>query len=152
DEYRYLDQGWGRYRASADREAFYYTPQGTEMHGVRYSWFTNLEQPFSHVRLTDPDHMRALNFVVDPVPTSENPDLLPIGFARHFSDKVHDNVVDITCSACHTGQLNITRNGRTTAIRIDGGAALTAFTDIKPGSFQVDLMLSITETLVNPLK
>jgi hypothetical protein len=152
DDFRYLNQGWGLNRDSTDRETFYYTPQGTEMHGVRYSWFVNLEQPFSRVRLTDPDHMRALDFVVDPVATSANPDLLPIGFARHFDEKVHDNVVDITCSACHTGQLNVTKNGRTTAVRIDGGAAMTAFTDVKPGSFQVDLMLSIAETLVNPLK
>ena len=152
DDYRYLNQGWGLDRGSADRETFYYTPQGTEMHGVRYAWFVNLEQPFSRVRLTDPDHMRALDFVVDPVPTPANPDLLPIGFARRFDEKIHDNVVDITCSACHTGQLNVTQNGRTTAIRIDGGAAMTAFTDVKPGSFQVDLILSIAETLVNPLK
>lgn len=152
DDWRYLDQGWGQYRDSADRETFYYTPQGTEMHGLRYSWFVNLEQPFSRVRLTDPDHMRALDFIVDPVPTPANPDLLPIGFARRFSDSVHDDVVDITCSACHTGQLNVTRNGKTTAIRIDGGAAMTAFTDVKPGSFQVDLMLSLGETMVNPLK
>jgi hypothetical protein len=152
DEYRYLDQGWGLDRDSIHRETFYYTPQGTQMHGVRYSWFVNLEQPFSRTRLTDPDHMRALNFIVDPVPTPANPDLLPIGFARRFNEKIHDNVVDITCSACHTGQLNVSKNGRTTAIRIDGGAALTAFTDVKPGSFQVDLMLSIAETLVNPLK
>jgi len=152
DDYRYLNQGWGLDRDSADRETFYYTPQGTEMHGVRYSWFVNLEQPFSRVRLTDPDHMRALDFVVDPVATPANRDLLPIGFARRFDDKIHDNVVDITCSACHTGQLNVTQNGRTTAIRIDGGAAMTAFTDVKPGSFQVDLILSIAETLVNPLK
>jgi hypothetical protein len=152
DDYRYLNQGWGLDRDSNDRETFYYTPQGTEMHGVRYSWFINLEQPFSRVRLTDPDHMRALDFVVDPVPTPANPDLLPIGFARRFDEKIHDNVVDITCSACHTGQLNVTQNGRTTAIRIDGGAAMTAFTDVKPGSFQVDLILSIAETLVNPLK
>jgi hypothetical protein len=152
DDNRYLNQGWGLDRDSTDRETFYYTPQGTEMHGVRYSWFVNLEQPFSRVRLTDPDHMRALDFVVDPVPTPSNPDLLPIGFTRHFNEKIHDNVVDITCSACHTGQLNVTQNGRTTAIRIDGGAAMTAFTDVKPGSFQVDLILSLAETLVNPLK
>jgi hypothetical protein len=152
DDYRYLSQGWGLDRDSSDRETYYYTPQGTEMHGVRYNWFINLEQPFSRVRLADPDHMRALDFVVDPVPTPANPDLLPIGFARRFDEKIHDNVVDITCSACHTGQLNITSNGRTTAIRIDGGAAMNAFTDVEPGSFQTDLILSLAETMANPLK
>ncbi len=152
DQVRYLNQGWGLERDSPERELFYYTAQGTGMHGVRYRWFVNLEQPFSKTRIADPDHMRSLNFVVDPAPTRANPDLLPAGFAKRYDDTVHDNVVDITCAACHTGQLNMTRNHRTTAIRIDGGEAMTAFTDVDAGSFQMGLGLSIAETLVNPLK
>lgn len=153
DDVRYLNQGWGLDRDSPDRQVFYYTPQGTSMHGIRYSWFVNLEQPFSRTRLADPDHMRALNFVVDPAPSPANPDLLPVGFARRFDDKLQDNVVDVTCSACHTGQINFTHNGVATAVRIDGGEAMTAFTDVKAGSFQLDLGLGMAETIfVNPLK
>ncbi len=152
DDVRYLDQGWGLDRQSPQRELFYYTGQGTQMRSVRYRWFVSLEQPFSKTRLADPDHLRALNFVVDPAPTPANPDQLPVGFAKRYDDTLHDNVVDITCAACHTGQLNVTRNRRTTAIRIDGGEAMTAFTDVDAGSFQMGLGLSIAETLVNPLK
>jgi cytochrome c5 len=152
DEVRYLDQGWGVDQRSPQRELFYYTGQGTNMHGVRYRWFVSLEQPFSKTRLADPDHMRSLDFVVAPVPTPANPDQLPVGFAKRYDTAIHDNVVDITCAACHTGQLNVTRNHRTTAIRIDGGEAMSAFTDVNAGSFQVGLGLSVAETLVNPLK
>ena len=149
----YLDQGWGLDRNSPDRQLYYYTPQGTGMHGIRYSWFVHLEQPFRRARLADPDHMRALNFIVDPSPTTSNPDLLPVGFGRRYDPRLRDDVVDITCSACHTGQINHTdANGVTTAVRIDGGPAMSAFTDVKPGSFQMDLGLGLFETLVNPLK
>jgi hypothetical protein len=153
DQWSYLpDQGWGVERESPERETYYYTPQGTGIHGVRYSWFVNLERPFRRSRLADPDHMRSLNFIVDPVATHANPDQLPIGFARRYDDTLQDNVVDVTCSACHTGQLNVTRNGMTTAIRIDGGPALSAFTDATAGSFQMELGWSLIETFLNPLK
>ena len=129
DQVRYLNQGWGLERESPDRETLLLHPQGTGIHGVRYRWFVNMERPFRQSRMADPDHMRSLNFIVDPVATRGNPDQLPIGFARRYDDTLHDNVVDITCAACHNGQLNFTRDGTTTAIRIDGGPALSAFTD-----------------------
>jgi len=152
DQVRYLDQGWGTDRDSTKRQFYYYTPQGTGMHGLRYSWFVNLEQPFSKTRIADPDHMRSLNFIVDPVATPANPDLLPVGFAKRYDDTIHDNVVDITCAACHNGQIYVTRNHQTTAIRIDGGQGMAAFTDVNAGSFQTTVGLSVFETLVNPLK
>ncbi len=153
DEVRYLpEQGWGPGRESADRETFYYTGQGTSMHGIRYGWFVHLEQPFSRQRLADPNHMRALNFIVEPVPTHANPDQLPLGFARRYDDTAQDYLVDLTCSACHTGQFNITKNGHTTAIRIDGGSSLAAITDTTVGSFQTDVLLSTADTLANPFK
>lgn len=154
DAVRYLDQGWGLDRESPERELYYYSAQGSGMHGVRYSWFVNLEQPFSKTRITDPEHMRALDFIVDPAATPKNPDLLPVGFAKRYDDTIHDHVVDITCAACHTGQLNVksATDGTPTAIRIDGGQSMSAFTDVKPGSFQLDLGLSIAETLANPFK
>ena len=152
DQVVYLNQGWGKERAAADRETYYYTAQGAGMHGVRYSWFVHLERPFSTTRLADPDHMRSLNFIVDPVATHANPNQLPIGFAKRYDIAVNDYVMDITCSACHTGQLNFTKDGKTTAVRIDGGSSLNAFTDANAGSFQIELGLSILDTLVNPFK
>ena len=79
DEYVYLDQGWGKGADSVDRQTYYYTPQGTTvpqgalMTPVRYSWFVNLELPFSQQRFVDPDHMRRYRFIVDPHPTAARP-------------------------------------------------------------------------------
>ena len=61
-------------------------------------------------------------------------------------------MLDITCAACHTGQINVTRNGRTTALRIDGGSALHAFTNANIGHFVPTLAASLLGTLVNPMK
>lgn len=158
---RYLDQGWGTDQDSPNRELYYYTPQGAVLLGIRYSWLLNLERPFRSSRLVEPDHMRQLDFIVDPVPTRSNPDSLPVGIARRFDPDVQDDVVDVTCAACHTGQLNITRPVKspgkpdaklTTAIRIDGGQAMIAFTDAKVGSFLVEVLGSLAATTTNPLK
>ena len=50
----------------------------------------------------------------------------------------------------HTGQFNVTRNGKTVAVRIDGGEARHAFTALDPGHFIPDLILSLVETWANP--
>jgi hypothetical protein len=158
-QYRYLDQGWGTDQDAPNRELYYYTPQGASLLGIRYSWLKNLERPFTSERLADPDHMRQLNFIVDQAPTRSNPDWMPVGVTRRFDPTVQDYVVDLTCAACHTGQIHITRAmpgrpdlKRTTAIRIDGGQSMIAFTDVKVGSFLVEVAGSLATTLANPLK
>lgn len=149
---RYLDQGWGTSLESPQRQAYYYTPQGTSLKDLRYSWFVHLERPWGYDRFADPDHLRRLGFIVDPVPTHTNAAQLPLGFTRHFDDQLREDVLDITCAACHSGQVNITRNGKTTGIRIDGGAAMHAFTAVDTGHFLPVLLGSMTSTLVNPIK
>lgn len=152
DTYRYLDQGWGPNRDAADRQAYYYSPQGTSIRNLRYSWFAHLEKPWGKERLADPGHLRAMGFVVDPVATAANPDILPVGFARRYDRALRDDVLDISCAACHTGQINVSRNGKTTAIRIDGGPAMHAFTSTRLGNFEPVLLGSITSTYLNPFK
>ena len=158
DEYVWLDQGWGAGQNSALRQHYYYTAQGTSMPqgasagAVRYSWFVNLELPLSHERFADPAHMRKYRFLVDPEPSPGNPHQLPIGFTRHFDPAIGEEVLDITCAACHTGEIHYTANGRTRAIRIDGGAAMHAFTDMKRGSFAPELLASLISTAANPWK
>ena len=152
DGVRYLDQGWGPSRESPSRELYYYTPQGAPLHDLRYSWFLNLERPFRRTRIADPDYLRSLNFIVDPAPTPANPGQLPVGFARRYDEDVQDYVIDVTCSACHTGELHITRNGRRTALRIDGGQGMHAFTDSELGHFVPELGLAVVTTAANPLK
>lgn len=162
DDYRYLDQGWGADQTASARQTYYYTAQGATLLNVRYSWFINVERPFRSERVADPDHMRQLNFIVDPSPTRANPDQLPVGFGRRYDEQARDYLVDLTCSACHTGQLNITRPATpaqagspkttTTAIRIDGGQAMMAVTDATMGSFTMELLGGLATTLGNPLK
>ena len=151
-ETRYLDQGWGTARDSPQRETYYYTPQGTSVKNLRYSWFVNLERPWGTHRFADPEYLRGLGFIVDPAPTRANPDQLPVGFTRHYDERLGEDVLDITCSACHTGQINITRGGRTIGIRIDGGAAMHAFTAVRIGHFAPVLLGSMASTYVNPFK
>lgn len=158
DRYVWLDQGWGDGQGSEARERYYYTAQGTTMPqgatfgAVRYDWFLNLERPLSRERFADPDHLRRLRFLVDPDPTPSNPDHLPIGFTRHFEPSIGDYVLDITCAACHTGEIHVTANGQTTAIRIDGGQAMHALTDMKRGTFAPELLAAMINTATSPWK
>jgi len=147
----YADQGWGPGLNAAKRQTYYYTPQGAVLKDVRYSWFRALEMPWSTRKLSDPEIMRRYGFLVDPA-TTANPDGLPVGFTKHYDRDLQEDLLDLTCAACHTGQINVTRGGRTTALRIDGGSALHAFTNSKIGHFVPTLTASLLGTLVNPFK
>jgi hypothetical protein len=146
----YLDQGWGTTLESKDRQTYYYTPQGTNIKGLRYEWFANLEQPRNRKKFADPEHLRAFGFLVDFAPTAVNPYRLPVGFAHHYDPDLREEMLDITCAACHTGQFNVTKNGKTVAVRIDGGEARHAFTALGLGHFIPELILSLTETWLDP--
>ncbi len=150
DEIVYLDQGWGPGREQPDRQTYYYTPQGTSIKNLRYKWFTSLEQPRNRKPFADPEHLREFGFLVDTAPTSLNPDLLPVGFARHYDPDLRDELLDVTCAACHTGQLNVKVNGRTVGLRIDGGEARHAFPAMDLGHFIPELVLSLGITWLDP--
>jgi processive rubber oxygenase RoxA-like protein/cytochrome c len=147
----YPDQGWGPGLEARARQTYYYTAQGAVLKDLRYTWFRALEMPWSKRKLSNPDIMRRYGFVVDP-PTRANPDGLPVGFTKHYDSDLNEEVLDVTCAACHTGQINVTRNGRTTALRIDGGSALHAFTNSDIGHFVPTLAASLAGTLANPFK
>ena len=158
DQYVWLDQQWGDGQNSEARQTYYYTPQGTSMPqgastgALRYDWFVHLELPFSRQRFADPDHMRKYRFLVDPQASPANPDRLPIGFARHFDPAIGEDVLDITCAACHTGEIHFKKDGRNYAMRIDGGQAMHAFTDMSRGSFAPVLLASLIDTAIKPWK
>ena len=102
DQLHYLDQ-W-----SADaRQTYYYTPQGTQVKGLRYEWFSALELPFGTDKFATPDYLARFGFLVDPAqqPTTLNPGNLPVGFARHSDNETGEHYLDISCAACHTGEL-----------------------------------------------
>jgi mono/diheme cytochrome c family protein len=152
DEYVYLDQGWGQAREAPLRQAYYYTPQGTSLKNLRYDWLVNLEMPWGTKRLADPAHLRSYGFIVDPEPTPANPDQLPVGFAKRFDPELGEAVLDLSCAACHNGQLVVSRGGKRTALRIDGGPAGHALTSARLGHFVPTLTASLASTWLNPLK
>jgi len=158
DEYVYLDQGWGTNADSPERQTYYYTPQGTSMPQgalitpLRYAWFTNLEMPLDAQRFAAPEHLQRYRFIVDPQATQRNPDRLPVGFTRHFDAALGQYVLDITCAACHSGEIHAHKDGKTYAIRIDGGQAMHEFTDMQRGAFGPTLVASMIATYANPWK
>jgi len=73
----YLEQ-WD----DAQRQTYYYTPQGTQVKGLEYDWFLALELPFGRDRFAAPEYLARFGFLVDPgqQPTALNPGNLPVGF------------------------------------------------------------------------
>ena len=86
DQQIYLSEGrgWSGDHEAPLRQLFYYTPQGTTVKGLPYSWFVNLEVPLGKTRFASPERMNAYGFLVDSAPTAANPDLLPVGFTSHY--------------------------------------------------------------------
>lgn len=107
----FLEQGWGH------REAlwFYYADQGSVL--MPYDVLVHLEQPGSTDAFIDPRNLARYRFL-NQQKSPDNPDGLPVGFARH-GDRV-----GLTCAACHTTQINY----QGTAMRIDGAPALVDIT------------------------
>ncbi|GIZ11745.1 di-heme-cytochrome C peroxidase [Pseudomonas sp. NCCP-436] len=136
------------------RQTYYYTPQGTTVKGLRYDWFVALEMPFGTEKFARPDYLARFGFLSDPQqqPTELNPGNLPVGFARHLDDESGEHFLDISCAACHTGELRY----KGQAVRIDGGAALHSLASTVPtlrgGGFGQALGMSMAFTYYNPSK
>jgi hypothetical protein len=96
-------------------------PQGTQVKGLHYDWFTALELPFSDQRFAAPEYLARFGFLVDPkqVPTAQQSRQPARGFRPAQKRRQRVEYLDITCAACHTGELHF--NGQ--ALRIDGGSA-----------------------------
>ncbi|GAB1256255.1 di-heme-cytochrome C peroxidase [Aurantivibrio plasticivorans] len=143
---RYLNEGW----SEQQRQSFYYTPQGTELFGLEYKWFINLELPLSNELLVTEENMRGWGFIVDPGqrPSPINPGNLPVGLGRHIDPTTQKEVLDIGCAICHTGELHY----QGVALRIDGGQAVQSIPNAKRGEFITTLGASIFETLLVPAK
>ena len=142
----FANQNW----SPGQRAQYYHLGQGTEL--VPYKWFMALEQPelklFGTVpRFADSTYLTGFGFLPDAA-GPQNPDGLPVGFAKNtvqdpFTGETLE-VVGLTCSACHTGQLEWNGKG----YRIEGGSAsadlasfqtelgyAVAFTDKIPGRY-----------------
>jgi mono/diheme cytochrome c family protein len=149
----YLDQGerW----TPRERAIYYYTPQGTELNGVRYSWFRSLERANSQEAFAAPENLSRFGFLYAPEQFNPgydggayNPGNLPVGFTYHADERGGDALLDITCAACHTGELEY----QGLHLRVDGGQAMHALAWLKPGQFVAELLLALGATYLNPLK
>jgi mono/diheme cytochrome c family protein len=142
----YLNEGW----TDEQRETFYYTPQGTELLGLEYDWFVNLELPLSHELMMTEENMRGWGFVVDPAqrPSIRNPGNLPVGLGRHTDPSTGRQKLDIGCATCHTGELHY----KGVALRVDGGQSMQSIATAKRGEFITTLGAAVFETLLNPAK
>ncbi|WP_297841672.1 cytochrome c [Pseudomonas sp.] len=149
EQVRYLDQ-W----SEKDRQTFYFTPQGTQVKGLRYDWFGALELPFSDKRFATPEYLARFGFLVDPKQhaTPANPGNLPVGFTQHQNPGSDERYLDITCAACHTGELRF----KGQSLRIDGGSAHhvlpSSVPTLRGGSFGQALVASLFSTYYNPWK
>lgn len=108
----------------------------------------------SQARFAAPEYLARFGFLVDPrqQATAQNPGNLPVGFTRHQNSGSQEQYLDITCAACHTGELRF--NGQ--ALRIDGGAAQhvlpSSVPTLRGGSFGQALVASLASTYYNPWK
>lgn len=103
----YLDQGWG----PVETLWYYHADQGSVL--LPYETLVHLERAEDNSALISPESVSRFRLLPQHA-TPNNPDALPVGFARH------DDMVGLTCAACHTSQINY----RGTAMRIDGAPAL----------------------------
>lgn len=75
-----------------------------------------------------------------------------MGFSQHRDEKTGTRYLDITCAACHTGELRY--QGK--SLRIDGGAAMHSIAATVPtlrgGAFGQALGASMAATYYNPFK
>jgi len=111
----YLDQGW----SEAQSLWFYNTTQGSNL--MPYDLFMVLEQADSATLFRDNQHIDKYRYLPQQ-PTFLNPEGLPVGIVKDsYQGK---DYIGYTCAACHTSQVNITKNGITHAIRIDGGPSM----------------------------
>ena len=142
---RHLNKGW----TDQERDTFYYTPQGTELLGLQYNWFINLELPVSREQLASEENMRGWGFIMDPNqrPSKRNPGNLPVGFTYHYDSKQRLNL-DLGCAMCHTGELHY----KGTALRVDGGQSMQSISDLGIGEFITTLGAASFETYLNPAK
>jgi hypothetical protein len=143
---QYLNDGW----TQDQRQTFYFTPQGTELLGLEYQWFINLELPLSVELLATEGNLRGWGFIVDPAQraTPQNPGNLAVGMGRHTDPLTGKQRLDMGCAMCHTGELHY----QGTALRVDGGQSLQSISSAQRGEFITTLGASVFETLLNPFK
>lgn len=108
----WAEQGWNE----EERDYWHHLNAGQEL--APLSWLKSLEAPDTSLSLLDPNYLRSLGFLDKPI-TKNNPEGLPVGFSIDPAGKNKRAMIGLTCSSCHTGQINYKGN----ALRIDGASA-----------------------------
>lgn len=112
----WLEQGWD----DETRDNFWFTGQGSQI--IPYDWFVWLEQAHSRQLFRHTEHMDFLRYLPMQA-SSKNPGGLPIGFALDTSAQTGENWVGMTCSACHTNQIDY----QGTKMLVEGAPTLANF-------------------------
>lgn len=128
----YLDQGW----SETQRQQFYTTTQGSQL--IPLAWFLALERPGSEDLFVS-DHLSRFGFLPNPQ-SPANPNGFPVGFTEDPND---GGWAGLTCSACHTGQVEY----HGAIVRIDGGPSNA---DVL--AFVTELNASLLSTLTDSAK
>lgn len=138
-------QGW----CDTQRQVYYRMPQGTDFFGLQYDWMTALEKPVGKKPLVTREYMQQLGYVYDPAktPNVNNPNDLPVGLTWHYNQE-GDKILDVTCSACHSGQM--TYQGK--ALVVDGSPGGHAIPSLDPTQLMANSIVSLTITYINPFK
>ena len=131
-----LAQNW----SDAVRSGFWWTSQGSRI--MPYNWFAWLEQPGNEQLFRNTEHMEMLRYL--PESASEaNPAGLPIGFAKDIDKKTGQSYVGMTCSACHTTQIDYGE----TKLLVEGAPTIANFV-----LFVERLVAALNETYQNDAK
>ena len=136
-----LEQGW----TDDTQQAYYNTPQGAEI--MPYAWIVTLEQKDSQVRFLDPANIERFRYLPRKKSVA-NPDALPVGWTKG-KDASGKEWFGLTCSACHTTQIEYTNpeSKKTVGIRIDGAPTLADF-----NAMNLDLVAALQATLADQAK
>jgi hypothetical protein len=110
----YLDQAW----SPEDRAAYYWTSQGSAL--LSYDIYLALEVAGSAELFNSAANADRMGLLVEPSDPKNNPDSLPVGVSKAVvpSGQFKGIYAGLTCSACHTGQIQY--KGK--QIRVDGGS------------------------------
>ncbi len=138
----WMDQNWGNQwdSPSADTKKYHHLSQGTRTLPLPYDWFLSLEQPASSLFtmpfgekpvFVDNEYLLRFGFIRSEPDAENNPDGLPIGFAKTSSQNVNGfttqtDTIGFTCAACHTSHFiyDDGKNGPREYI-VEGGPATT---------------------------
>ena len=158
---QWLEQNWGNKTndPSQATKKYHHLSQGTRTLPLPYNWLVNLEQPSSSVftmlfskqnKFVEQDYILRFGFIRSEADAENNPEGLPVGFAKTFSQNIkgidrETETIGLTCAACHTSHF-IHDDGLKGPVEyiVEGGPATTDL-----GLLQKALTAAIGQTVLS---